>query len=90
LARLIDLGCLAQVTASSLTGGFGRRVKKVARQMVKAGYIHLLATDTHGPRHRPPLLSEAVKALTGLVGRDQAQAMVTVSPEKIIRGEPWA
>jgi protein-tyrosine phosphatase len=53
LGRLLDLGCVVQLTASSLTGGFGRRVKKIARQMVKAGYIHLLATDTHGLRHRP-------------------------------------
>jgi protein-tyrosine phosphatase len=42
LARLLDLGCLAQLTGSSLTGGFGRRVRKIARQMVKAGYIQLL------------------------------------------------
>jgi protein-tyrosine phosphatase len=86
LARLIDLGCLVQLTASSLTGGFGRRVKKIARQMVKAGYVHLLATDTHSPHHRPPLLSPAVKELTRLAGEEQAQAMVTQIPAKIIQG----
>jgi protein-tyrosine phosphatase len=88
LARLIDLGCLVQLTASSLTGGFGRRVKKIARQMVKAGYVHLLATDTHRPHHRPPLLSPAVKELTRLVGEEQARTMVTKIPAKIIQGEP--
>jgi protein-tyrosine phosphatase len=89
LARLLDLGCLAQLTGSSLTGGFGRQVKKVARQMVKAGYIHLLATDTHSPRHRPPVLSPAVKELSRLVGPEQAQIMVTRRPQQIIQGQPW-
>ena len=89
LQQLIDLGCLVQMTGTSLTGGFGRRVKKIARQMVKAGYIHLLATDAHSPRHRPPVLSQAVRELSRLVGEDQAQSMVTHLPQKIIRGEPW-
>jgi protein-tyrosine phosphatase len=39
LRRVINLGCLAQLTASSLTGGFGRQVAKVSRQLVKKGYI---------------------------------------------------
>jgi protein-tyrosine phosphatase len=90
LARLIDLGCLIQLTGSSLTGGFGRLVRKIARQMVKAGYIQVLATDAHSPSHRPPVLSLAVKELSRLVGPEQARAMVTVFPRKIIRGEPWA
>jgi protein-tyrosine phosphatase len=88
LGRLIDLGCLAQLTAGSLTGGFGRRVAKVSRQLVKKGYIHLLASDTHNTRGRPPMLSKAVSELSKLVGPEQARAMVTHIPEKIIRGEP--
>ena len=89
LRRLLDLGCLAQLTASSLTGWFGRRVKKTSRHLVKAGYIQLLATDAHNTRSRPPVLSQAVKALSRLVGETQAWAMVTRFPEKVIKGEPF-
>jgi protein-tyrosine phosphatase len=88
LGRLLDLGCLAQLTASSLTGGFGRHVRKIARHMVKASYIQVIATDAHSPRHRPPVLSSAVKELSRMVGEGQARAMVTQIPAKIIRGEP--
>ncbi|MCX6929564.1 MAG: hypothetical protein NT154_41070, partial [Verrucomicrobia bacterium] len=66
----------------------GRRVAKVSRQLVKKGYIHLLASDTHNTRGRPPMLSKAVSELSKLVGLEQARAMVTHIPEKIIRGEP--
>ncbi len=88
LKRLLDLGCLAQMTGNSLTGWFGRGVKKIAQQLVKLGYIHLLATDAHHPKRRPPLLSQAVKELARLVGATRAQAMVNDIPGKIIAGEP--
>ena len=88
LGRLVELGCLAQLTAGSLTGGFGRRIARVSRQLVKKGYIHLLASDAHNTRGRPPILSQAVSALSKLVGPEQARAMVTLTPEKIIKGEP--
>ncbi len=88
LKRLIDLGCLVQMTGNSLTGWFGRRVKKISRQLIKLGYIHLLATDTHSPRGRPPLLSQAVTELSRLVGETRARAMVHDIPGKIIAGEP--
>jgi protein-tyrosine phosphatase len=88
LKRLIDLGCLVQMTGNSLTGWFGRGVKKISRQFVKLGYVHLLATDTHDPKRRPPVLSQAVKELSRLVGEKRAQAMVNDIPQKIIAGEP--
>ncbi len=88
LKRLIDLGCLVQMTGNSLTGWFGRRVKKISRQLVKLGYVHLLATDAHDPKGRPPLLSRALTELSRLVGENRARAMVSDIPEKIIAGEP--
>jgi protein-tyrosine phosphatase len=87
LGRLVDLGCLAQLTAGSLTGGFGRGIARVSRQLVKKGYIHLLASDAHNTRGRPPMLSQAVSVLSKLVGPEQARGMVTQTPEKIIKGE---
>jgi len=87
LERLVDLGCLAQLTASSLTGGFGRQVAKVSRQLVKKGYIHLLASDAHNTRGRPPILSKAVRELTRLIGPEEARIMVSQNPEKVIKGE---
>ncbi len=76
------------MTGNSLTGWFGRRVKKISRQLVKLGYVHLLATDAHDPKGRPPLLSRALTELSRLVGENRARAMVSDIPEKIIAGEP--
>lgn len=87
LVQLLDLGCLAQLTASSLTGGFGRRVARFARELVRRGYVQVVASDAHGVRHRPPLLQPAVAELRALVGTAKAEQMVLGWPERIIRGE---
>lgn len=87
LGRLLDLGCLAQLTAGSLTGFFGRRVASLSRTLIKRGYIHLIASDAHRPRGRAPKLSEAAALLAKILGRAAAEAMVTTTPARIIRGE---
>jgi protein-tyrosine phosphatase len=56
--------------------------------MMRKGYIQILASDAHDPKWRPPLLRQALAKASAIVGHDQALAMVTVTPEKIIRGEP--
>jgi protein-tyrosine phosphatase len=89
LTRLLELGCLAQVTASSLLGGFGRQVAKFARYLVRKNYIHVVASDAHNTRSRPPRLGAAREVLVNLLGTARAWDMVHTIPEKIVRGEPY-
>jgi protein-tyrosine phosphatase len=87
LGRLLELGCLAQMTAGSLTGLFGRQVARLSRALVKKGYIKIVASDAHSCRGRTPELRKAVALLARLIGKKAAMDMVTSIPEKIIRGE---
>ena len=88
LLRFLDLGCLVQMTAGSLTGVFGRRVAKVSQEMVKNKYIQLLASDAHSTGRRSPVLSPGVAHLKRLLVEEIALAMVTSIPEKIISSAP--
>jgi protein-tyrosine phosphatase len=88
LQRFLSLGCLAQITARSLTRGFGWRVFRFTKKLVRNGWIHLMATDAHSVEHRPPLMGKALKKLSKLVGESQAQDMVATIPERIIQGQP--
>src|SRR5579875_1386802 len=49
LARQVERGVLAQVTASSLLGEFGPRVRRVSEDLLTRGLAHLIASDSHGP-----------------------------------------
>jgi protein-tyrosine phosphatase len=84
--EMIRIGCLGQVTAMSLTGEFGARVREVSEKLLKKRLIHFIASDAHSPDRRPPILSEAVRAAERTVGKEEAWKMVTENPRSILEG----
>jgi protein-tyrosine phosphatase len=87
LRRFVSLGCLAQITARSVIRGFGWGVSRFTRRLVKDGLIHLMASDAHSVAKRPPVMGNALKKLTKMVGERRARDMVENVPARIIRGE---
>lgn len=63
LELLIRQGALAQVTAGSLSGHFGKQTQKVALQLTQANLIHSYGSDVHGISHRPFLFNEGLNYL---------------------------
>ena len=86
--ELVSMGVLSQITAMSVTGEFGSRARKCARMLLKHNLVHIIASDAHSADYRPPILSNAVKAVSRLLGEERAMDMVTTIPSQIIRGEP--
>jgi len=84
--EMIKMGCLGQVTAMSLTGDFGPRVRQGAMRLLKSNLVHLIATDAHSGDGRPPILSTAVKAASKVIGKEEAIRMVTEYPHAILEG----
>jgi protein-tyrosine phosphatase len=84
--EMIRMGCLGQVTAMSLTGGFGPGVMRVAERLLTKGLVHLIASDSHSTDGRPPILSHAVHAAATIVGPEEARKMVTEYPRAILEG----
>jgi protein-tyrosine phosphatase len=84
--EMIRMGCLGQVTAMSLTGDFGSGVRRIAEKLLSKRLIHMIASDAHSADGRPPILSAAVKAAEKIVGKEEAQKMVTEYPQAVIDG----
>ena len=53
LKRLILHGAMAQVTAGSLAGSFGKSIQKTALQLIDANLIHVYGSDVHNMNVRP-------------------------------------
>ncbi len=53
LHQFIELGCLGQLTSTSLMGGFGEEIQKVSQQMIESNLVHVIASDVHHIKHRP-------------------------------------
>ncbi|HVP42914.1 MAG TPA: CpsB/CapC family capsule biosynthesis tyrosine phosphatase [Terriglobales bacterium] len=88
ILKLLELGCLVQVTASSLAGRWGESAQKSAVWLLEHEAVHVLASDAHDPVRRPPVLSAGREAAAKICGQDVARALVDDNPRAIINGEP--
>lgn len=86
LEDLISAGALSQITARSLTGGFGPPALRCCLRIIELELAHFMASDAHSPGTRPPVLSRAVEKLSTLTDRAEAQRMVTEAPEMVVAG----
>jgi protein-tyrosine phosphatase len=85
--EMIRMGCLGQVTAMSLTGGFGHGVRRIVEMLIKKRLVHVISSDAHSVNGRPPILSEAVRAAEKILGKEEAQKMVNEYPQAILEGK---
>lgn len=80
-------GCLVQVTASSLTGRFGRMAKSFAEKLLDTNKVHFLATDAHNLESRPPKMKEAFDYVSNRCGRETAERLCIHNPRAVFSGE---
>jgi protein-tyrosine phosphatase len=85
--EMVRMGCLGQVTAMSLTGGFGPDVNRLAKELLIHNLVHFIASDAHSIETRPPILTPAVRAASKWVGAEEAGKMVTEYPQAILEGK---
>ncbi|MBS8265627.1 tyrosine protein phosphatase [Mesobacillus boroniphilus] len=52
LYQLIKNGALSQVTASSICGIFGKKIKNFSEQLIEANLTHFIASDAHNTNKR--------------------------------------
>ncbi len=90
VARLVGAGALSAVTASSLSGGFGRTARDFAFDLLERGLVHALVSDAHDSRRRPPELksglSAAERRIPGI--STELKWLVRDAPEAILAGRP--
>jgi protein-tyrosine phosphatase len=84
---LVNAGCLMQVTAGSLVGGFGSPIRRFAERMLSDGLVHFLATDAHGRKSRRPLLSRSLDRVVALAGERAARELCCENPARVVAGE---
>lgn len=85
--EVIHLGAYGQITTGSLLGVFGSAVREFSEELVRKGLVHVVASDSHNVRGRPPVMSEAVAALSSMVGEELAVRMATDLPQALLQGE---
>lgn len=84
---LREMGAYLQVNTGSITGSYGRSVKKFLREVLKAHLVQLVGTDAHGSERRTPKMQEAYKEVIKRCGEEYADQIFGQNAKKVLRNE---
>lgn len=93
LYQLVEKGALTQVTASSLCGYFGKKIKKFSIQLIESNLTHFIASDAHNVTSRSFKMDEAFSFLDSKFGTDyvflfKENTELLISGENVIKEVP--
>lgn len=79
----VKAGCLLQITAASLTGVFNDISKKRGIELLKLGWVSIIASDAHNLHSRLPDLEPGRLVAAQYVGETESWALVRDRPAEI-------
>lgn len=93
LYELVRNGTLTQVTAASVTGHFGKKIKKFSHELIEANLTHFLASDAHNLTTRKFCMQEASHMIAHTFGASMSyyfmeNAQYMVDNQAVIGEQP--
>lgn len=86
LLDFVEKGALAQLTASSYVGVFGKEIAKVSSQLIQANLVHVLASDAHNTRGRSFHMREAFAKFEKEFGKERKNYFLD-NAKNIVNGD---
>lgn len=90
LNPLIKEGALFQMNAASITGLNGKKIQRVAKELIRQGAIQLIASDSHSDRLRNPKIQQGlleVEKIDAKVAQGMREYPYKILGEKVIYSE---
>ncbi|MEH7085353.1 CpsB/CapC family capsule biosynthesis tyrosine phosphatase [Neobacillus drentensis] len=93
LYKLVEKGALTQVTAASVCGDFGKKIKNFSLQLIEANLTHFIASDAHNTSNRTFKMREAFDIVQAKYGNDlvylfQENAELVIEGSHVYKEEP--
>ncbi|MBO1579760.1 tyrosine-protein phosphatase [Bacillus sp. XF8] len=93
LYKLVSQGMLTQITAGSITGKFGKKIKKFTLQLIEHHLAHVIASDAHNITTRSFHLQAAYETVEKTFGSSMCyyfkeNTYALISGKMIYREEP--
>lgn len=88
LEELVLAGCLVQVSAKSVVEPASREMERTLQSWFRRGLVHLLGSDGHSVRRRPPRLGGAFRKVQRWVGACAADRIGSINGLAILQGLP--
>lgn len=85
VSDLVKLGCYIQMNSSSLMGGIFNTEAALNRKLLNQGLVHLIGSDCHDVKVRPPIMSSVVKNLQKKCDENLINRIIMENPQKILK-----
>ena len=89
LTPFVTMGCMLQLTAGSVEGRFGEHARQRAVDLLRRGWVSVLASDAHNLEHRPPELEPGRRAAAEIIGELESWKLVRDTPLSILGKVPY-
>ncbi|WP_101842470.1 tyrosine-protein phosphatase [Halobacillus sp. Marseille-P3879] len=89
LYNMVSRGAYTQITAASLTGRFGKNIKKFTHQLIEANLTHLIASDAHNTTTRGFCMTDAYDVIKENYGPSMVY-LFAENAEYVVKGEGLA
>ncbi|MCM3693168.1 tyrosine-protein phosphatase [Neobacillus niacini] len=86
LYKFVEKGALTQLTASSLTGYFGKKIKEFSIQLIESNLTHFVASDAHNIVNRSFKMGEAFDFIESKFGMDYVY-LFSENAELLVEGK---
>jgi protein-tyrosine phosphatase len=84
----LDQGVVVQITAGSILGDFGESAQQAAWDLLKRGWVGVVATDAHDTVRRPPRITAAADVISKQFSHAIARRLCVENPARIWAGQP--
>lgn len=88
MEKLIQAGCLVQVSTKSITRPPGSADATAIRSWFRRRMVHVLGSDGHSPTRRAPMMADAYKQVVRWVGEAEAERIGSGNGIAILEGRP--
>jgi protein-tyrosine phosphatase len=86
--QLVALGALVQISTASVTKPADAASEQALKSWLKRGVVHVIGSDGHSPRRRPPRLAEATEKIRRWAGDRVADRVCRAYGTAVLQGLP--
>ena len=86
--ELISMGCLMQVSANSIADSTCRKQLGALERWTRRGIVHLIGSDGHSPKSRPPRIARAYRCIAQWAGTSTADRICSTNGLTVLQGLP--
>jgi protein-tyrosine phosphatase len=87
IQRWFARGYVIQVNKGSILGTFGARAQNAAQWLLDMGFVHVIGSDAHSPRHRTTNLARLRDWLLHRYSGEYVRLLLEENPGRVLRGE---